>query len=234
MERHSYDSIILPDLKICQPVDGFRFGIDSVVLAWFATVKKKDRVVDIGAGSGVLSALISRIRKPASVTAVEVQESMFECLSNTVDINKLAVDIRRADIREHRPQEKYTLAICNPPYRARGTGKLAAEDSRQARFDDSLNMDDLLKFCRSYLQFRSRLVFCGDADRLAHGMTKCKEYGFEPKRLCFMHPNSESPARIFFLEALYGGGSELIVEAPVIQKGKNSIIHDKILQGIWD
>ena len=41
-------------LKLIQKKEGFRFGMDSVLLADFADIKANDSVADFGTGSGVL------------------------------------------------------------------------------------------------------------------------------------------------------------------------------------
>jgi tRNA1Val (adenine37-N6)-methyltransferase len=210
--------------------------VDSVILAWFASIKKQDNVIDIGAGSGVISALLCRQRKPASVTAVEIQDNMYSCLEQTIEINNLCVVPIHADIKSFKPDRHFSFAICNPPYRKAGTGRVPADSAkRHARFDDILNMDDVLSFCRSRLLFGSRFAFSGEADRLPYFMAKCAEYSFEPKRLVFLHHRPHIRAKIFFLETVYGAGCELTVEPPVIQNGKNiNNTYHNILQGKWD
>ncbi|MDR2870563.1 MAG: methyltransferase [Deferribacteraceae bacterium] len=238
----SIDSIIFPYLKICQPDSqaGFRFGIDSVILAHFASLKSRDKVIDIGSGSGVLSALLVRMKGAQNVTAVELQPEMYACLAETVRLNAYENVITpiNADIRKYKPERspqaklcRFSLAICNPPYRKASTGKTSANQvSQTARFDDSLTLEEILRFCRSYVDYGGRFAFCGDADRLVDGLCSCREAGFEPKRLAFLYPDAAKQPRVYFLECVYGAGAELIVEAPIIQ---NSPQYIDILQGLW-
>ena len=44
------DDLQLKGLKVIQDKNGFCFGIDAVLLANFAKVKKRARVVDLGTG----------------------------------------------------------------------------------------------------------------------------------------------------------------------------------------
>ena len=46
-------------LKLLQKKEGFRFGMDSVLLADFAGIRTDDLVADFGTGSGVLPLLLS-------------------------------------------------------------------------------------------------------------------------------------------------------------------------------
>ena len=47
------DDLQLKGLKVIQDKNGFCFGIDAVLLANFAKVKKRAKVVDLGTGTGM-------------------------------------------------------------------------------------------------------------------------------------------------------------------------------------
>ena len=49
-----------------QSTDTFRFGIDSVLLADYAPVRKGDRVLDLGTGNGVIPLLLAK-REPGLI-----------------------------------------------------------------------------------------------------------------------------------------------------------------------
>ncbi len=233
---YTIDSIIRPEIKICQPAKGFRFGIDSVALAWFTTVKKGEKIIDIGSGSGVLSVLINKLKGADDITAIELQPEMYECLLKTIELNKLeeSVKVINVNICQYKPKHKFHAAICNPPYRSPHSGKTSADERESvARFDGSMPFDKLLGFCRSHIYYGGRLAVTGDADRLAYIVSLCREYDFEPKRLRFMHAAEDKKAGIFFLECVYGAGTELAVEPPIIQNKKNDGIYSNILQGVW-
>lgn len=227
------DSFLRPDIHICQPKKGFRFSVDSVILAWFATSKKNENIIDIGAGSGVLSILLSKIKNVSNITSVELQNEMFVCLKESIRLSGLEENITpvHMDIKKYRPEGQFNMAVCNPPYRPRGIGKPSGDDvNTAARFTDSMSLADVLAWCRSYLYFGGRLAFCGDADRMAVAVSECRDYGFVPKRLLFFHPDSGKNAKVFFMECVSGGGEELKIEPPVIQ---GSSRYTKILQGMW-
>jgi tRNA1Val (adenine37-N6)-methyltransferase len=234
------DHIISEDIKICQPAKGFRFGIDSCILAWFASVKRKDAVLEAGAGSGVISVLLAKLKGVKRIVSVELQETLYVHLLKTVEINALEQVITpvRSDIKLYKPSVLLDFIIANPPYRKSATGLTNADPSkRSARFDKDMTLEDLLVFAGKYLRFGGRLAFSGAADRLADAIFLSRKHGMEPKRLQFLYSSPQKKGRIFFLESIYGGREELILCPPLWPPGLNDRDADSpcnlILQGKW-
>ncbi|GAB7140054.1 tRNA1(Val) (adenine(37)-N6)-methyltransferase [Deferribacterales bacterium RsTz2092] len=230
----SIDYIISQSLQISQPDEGFRFGSDSLVLAWFATVKPKERIIDICSGSGVLSVLLAERKQVCDIVAVELQDEMFKHLEDTININKLGNVIKAVhqDIKTYKPDNEFNMAICNPPYRAMGSGRLSSDTGKQqARFDVELSLDELLAFCKKYIFFGGRLALSGVTDRLATTINACISYNFEPKKLAFLYPAVDRKPKIFFLECAHGALSGgLQVCEPIVQ---NTALYEDIINGRW-
>ena len=53
-DDESIDDLQLNNLKIIQKRDGFKFGIDAVLLSYFANVKRKFEVIDLCTGTGII------------------------------------------------------------------------------------------------------------------------------------------------------------------------------------
>ena len=51
MEEETLDEILHGALRIFQKKKGYRFSIDSILLAHFVSLKKRTRLMDIGCGS---------------------------------------------------------------------------------------------------------------------------------------------------------------------------------------
>lgn len=238
MMKYTIDSIIKEDIKICQPqLNGFRFGCDSVILAYFANMKSKWNVADVGSGSGVIAALCAKMYD-VNVTAVELQDIMFECLNKTVDLCELQQKITtiQSNIKDFRTKKRFDAVICNPPYRKMGTGKVSAsEEERIARFSYEMDLDTLLNFCRINLKHGGKLFFSYDADMLAEAISKSAQSGLEPKRLRLVYPDIKSKAKLMVVECVFGGGSEIIIEQPLFQKGNGETTkeYETIFKGEW-
>jgi tRNA1(Val) A37 N6-methylase TrmN6 len=230
------DHIIRNDILICQPKTGFRFGIDSCVLAWFASAKRRDTVLDAGAGSGVISVLLSKLKGVKKIVSVELQETLYTHLLKTVEINGLRQTVTpvHADIKQYKPDFLIDFIVANPPYRKRSAGFTSSDPAeRSARFDGDMNLEDLLTFAGKYLRFGGKIAFSGAADRLADAVFLSRKHNMEPKRLQILYSSPNKKGKLFFLECVYGGKEELIICPPIWNDKTPGCPCNLILQGDW-
>ena len=101
-ETERIDDLQLKGLKLIQDTNGFCFGIDAVLLANFAKVKKGAKVVDLGTGTGIVPILIAGKSQASKIIGVEIQEEVYEMATRSVKLNDLEerVEIVNADIKE--------------------------------------------------------------------------------------------------------------------------------------
>ena len=78
------EDLQLGGLQLLQKKTGFRFGMDSVLLADFAAVRKEDTVADFGTGTGILPLLLIGRDKGQLFRAIEIQEEYCEMASRTI------------------------------------------------------------------------------------------------------------------------------------------------------
>lgn len=75
-ENERIDDLQCKGLKIIQKKAGFCFGLDAVLLANFADIKKGDTVIDLGTGTGIIAILIAGKTEAKSIIGLEIQEEM--------------------------------------------------------------------------------------------------------------------------------------------------------------
>ena len=96
-EHERIDDLQYNQLKIIQNSDFFRFGSDAVELANFVSGGCKDKAVDLGSGSGIISILLAG-KKNINVTAVEIQKEVAEMSMRSVELNGLQDKIKVLNI----------------------------------------------------------------------------------------------------------------------------------------
>lgn len=206
-------------LLFTQPRQGYRFSIDSVLLADFIN-PKKGPVVDLGAGCGVLDVLLHAKGLAGPFTALEIDELAAKCCRDNFARQGLEGEVLRHDLTEPHPKLKpggYALAVSNPPFTKAGRGKEPPEPSRaRARHELALTIEDLCKTAARLLLKGGVFALCFPPTRLAGIMPELRAAGLEPKRMRLVHGRENKPASLVLLESRKGGGEELKVEPPLL------------------
>ena len=71
----------------------FCFGIDAVLLSWFANVKPQEQVLDMGTGTGIVPILLKARYPKGKYTGLEIQEESADVARRSVAYNHLEEDI---------------------------------------------------------------------------------------------------------------------------------------------
>ena len=208
-------------VHITQPVTGHRFTLDSILLADFCRVKPKERVLEPGAGTGIISLLLAKKHPRASFTAIEIQSDLaILCEQNIMD-NDLAgrMQVVRKDLRRIGTTiapGSVSIIVANPPYILEGTGRTSPDRSRIiARQAAMVSLGSWLNLHR-YLKNGGRYSLIFPAARMAELIAELKKRKLEPKRLRLVHPFADRPASLVIVEAVKGGRTGVEVLAPLI------------------
>jgi tRNA1(Val) A37 N6-methylase TrmN6 len=120
--------------KYSQP-DFYRFNEDSINLVkWIqSTGIKPNRILDLGAGSGVLGIELALLLNPQELTFVEVQEEFKSHLETNCRCflpNSLPHSIIMKSFLDFKSDQGFDLIVCNPPYYLPGNGELPQDPNR--------------------------------------------------------------------------------------------------------
>ena len=103
----------------------FTLGGDSLALAAFASVRRGDRVCDLGCGAGALLLLLAARVSPLALSGVEYCPEDAAMARRNLAENGLEGAICTGDLRavcKTLPAGGFSLAISNPPYFKAGSG----------------------------------------------------------------------------------------------------------------
>ncbi|HYE11500.1 MAG TPA: tRNA1(Val) (adenine(37)-N6)-methyltransferase [Patescibacteria group bacterium] len=193
----------------------FKFGVDAVLLADFAEIKRSEHVLEMGTGTGIIPILLHAKKQPASITALEIQEDMADMARRSVKYNKLEdiISILHMDLKEA-PKKlgkaKYDCVVTNPPYVKREAGINNPEETKAiARFEIACTLQDVVSTAKELLQSGGKLFMVHRADRLVDIIYEMRNQGIEPKRIRFVHSNTGKRPHLILIEGTRGGRPEL-------------------------
>jgi tRNA1Val (adenine37-N6)-methyltransferase len=228
------DTILGGALSVVQPQDGYRFSVDSILLARFATARGRDRVLELGGGCGVISLVIMATARPRETIALEIQPRMAQLAARNARDNGfpnfrcMCADIRAADIPGVK-QASFDLVVCNPPFHARGAGRQSPNRSRrQARGDTGASLAEFTTAARRYVRNGGRVATIFAAARSAELISTLRANRLEPKRIRFVHPRMELPASSVMIEARANGGIEVTIEPPLALQERTGVYTDEV------
>ena len=217
----SIDDLQLNGLQLIQKEQGFRFGVDAVLLSHFANVKKKHRVIDLCTGTGIVSFLVYGKYKPQEVIGLEIQDDMVEMANRSSKLNDTSdiVKFVQGDLKDKALLDslgRFDVVTVNPPYKLEKSGIVNPNDKYAiARHEVMCNLDNVIEACRIVLKDNGRLYMVHRPERLADIFCIMRKYKIEPKRVQMVHPNTKKPANILLVEGQRDGGAYLKWEPPI-------------------
>lgn len=219
-EEFSEETLFGGKLRCLQPRQGYRFSVDAVFLAHFFTPEPDARILDLGAGCGVVSLILSHRWPSASLVALEVQPRLAEVIRRNVAINSLEsrITVIEGDCRRIAtllPQGSCDWVATNPPYYPTGSGRHNPETERaKARHEILGGVGEMAQAAAFALKPGGRAVFVYPAAREEILLSALRENGLAPKRLQMVHPYPGAEAVLVLVEAVKDGGEELAMLPP--------------------
>lgn len=197
----------------------FKLGQDAVLLAAFARPRRFARVLDLGSGTGALTLL--SWRPDLRMTGLELQAGPAALFRRSVEENGLEnVAVLEGDLREIRTllgHGSMDYVLCNPPYFARGTGKVSADRAHAAaRSDGEASMEEIAVAASFVLGTGGKCAITFRPERLWTLLSALQRVRLTPKRLRFVHDTAEKVPSAVLVECRKGGGEGLAVEPPLI------------------
>ena len=150
------------DKKIVIEEKGLKITEDALLLSNFLRKyfskknknlkNKKSVILEIGAGQGIMSLLISEIDVLEKIIAVEVQKDVYEILEKNIEINNLNKKIIPLNKNIKNINGKYDFIFSNPPYKKINSGKLSKNKSECiSKYEILLTLEELFKEIRRLL-----------------------------------------------------------------------------------
>ena len=138
--------------SLAQDQCAMKIGTDGILLgAWTDIPTHIHNVLDVGAGTGLLSCMIAQRHNSAHIDAIEIDAGGYQQCRDNIKESPYSerIHVIKDDFRAHDFLHRYDLIVSNPPFY---NGGVYDDSSRKrARSNDSLPLDSFLKQCLSLI-----------------------------------------------------------------------------------
>ncbi len=174
-----------------------KIGTDGVLLgAWTPLIYNPYKILDIGAGTGILSLMLAQRSNAEQIDAIEIDEDAYEqCVENFETSpwwDKLFCFHAGLDEFVDEPEDEYDLIISNPPFYSED---FKTDDSQRdlARFQDALPFEELIEAAALLLSDNGIFSVIIPYKEVAKFVSMCKELDLFPLKITHVKgtPTSE-------------------------------------------
>ena len=141
---------------------GLKITEDAILLSEFMkkyfsrkgkNLKEEKSFLEIGAGQGIISLLLSELDIISKIFAVEIQEEVFAALKKNIEINDLNGKIIPINKNIKNVNGEYDFIFSNPPYKKTGSGKMPENEmERISKYEILLTLEELILEIRRLLK----------------------------------------------------------------------------------
>jgi tRNA1Val (adenine37-N6)-methyltransferase len=216
------DDLQTHGIKILQKLKGFRFGTDAVLLSHFARARSRDRILDMGCGTGAIALMMAARLPQARITGLEIQPDMADMARRSVALNGLSdrVSVVCGDLRNAREllgRCAFDGVVMNPPYTRMGGGPVSQMDTRAlSRHQLTCTLEDMADAAYGVLRNGGRLSVVYPAEGIYELMDACVKCKMMPKKLRMVQHTADRAPKLLLMEAVREGRRGVEWLAPLV------------------
>ena len=214
-------SRLYQDMTLYQPESGYCYNADTLFLYDFInSFKPRGKVLDVGAGCGIVGLLVARDNPKVTLEAVEKQSIFVKYAQKNADENEIEYTLYESDFLELESSVKYDYIVSNPPFYPEGVQKSENEILQNARYISNLPLDAFFKKVSQLLKPHAHFVFCYDPLVFGDICVALERVKMRVVDVQFVHSKVEKSASLVMIHARNGSKSMMQVKAPLITMEK--------------
>lgn len=213
------DDLIRENMKIIQSREVFSYSVDALLLADFVTLRKRDKIIDLCSGNGVIPLLLSH-RTDNAIEGLEIQAPLVDMARRSIVLNKKEnqINIVQGDlnnIKSYHEHSTFDVITVNPPYFTSDQPLKLRDAHAYARHELLTTLEQVVIACKYLIKNKGRLFMVHRAERSMEVVATLMANNFRVTRTQFVYnaPNS-SEALFVLIEAVFHSKSYVDVLPP--------------------
>lgn len=197
-------------ISIYQSDNYYKFTQDAIMLAKFCNIKHSDDVLELCAGSGVISFYAYSLCPFNHLYFNEIQDEMCKIIEENIAYNnfKRRSKIFNCNLKNLKLtdfKKPVDVIICNPPYfkADEKSKKNEKYEIAVSRHEIEATLEDIIKKSSELLKQKGRFYMVHLASRSAEVCSLCSKYNLEVKRMKFIF-SGDKEAYLTLFEAVKG------------------------------
>lgn len=180
-----------------------KVGTDGTLLGCWVDIYGAKKMLDVGCGSGVLTAICAQKNDQLLITAIDVESGAVLDAKNNVSRLpgpwRKRIKILHARLQDFTPDEKFDLIIANPPFFE--NSQVSPDDARNfARHTNSLHYREILTFASSHLINKGKINLILPYQNGLEAIEVARGLSFYPTRVCTVYPVPKKPPHRLLIE----------------------------------
>ncbi|OZV70554.1 tRNA1(Val) (adenine(37)-N6)-methyltransferase [Winogradskyella aurantia] len=208
------------EFKVNQDRCAMKIGTDSVLLgAWTSVKHQPFSVLDIGAGTGILSLMLAQRSNAETIEAIEIDDDAFEQCTENFENSPWndRLFCFHASLLEYieAVDEKFDLIICNPPFYSEDY-KTNDTSRNLARFSDAMPLEHIIFAVAHFLSDNGRFSIVIPNKLEERFIEEAQLIDLYPNRILQVRGNPSSEIKRSLIEFSFQNNipktSELVIE----------------------
>ena len=195
-------------IAVYQSYNYYKFTQDAIHLAKFCNIKHSDDVLELCAGSGVISFYAYSLCPYNHLYFNEIQSEMCKIIEENIKYNNFKrrskiFNCNLKDLKLSDFKKPVDVIICNPPY-FKANGKSLINERREialARHEIEANLEDIIQKSSELIKDKGRLYMVHLASRSTEICYLCTKYNINVKRMKFIF-TGDKEAYLVLIEAV--------------------------------